>query len=101
MLSLIHIYVTEKASRDCSHQKGTDAAQSQQTEEVAHGALGSHPAQDHHRGQHHQQAIAHVRHHDAVKQDKEGGHQGVWVHASVGRQGVHLRDCLLYTSRCV
>ena len=35
-------------------------------------------------------AVAHVRHHQPVKQDEEGGHQGVRVHAPVGRERVHI-----------
>ena len=58
---------------------------------MAHGALGTVFLRDNGPRQEHQKAVAHVRHHDAVKQDEEGRHEGVGVHVVVGGEGVHLR----------
>lgn len=84
--------VPEEAAGHGPHHKGADPAVEQQLREVPHPASGPHLFDHKGRAQHHQQPVPHVRHHDPVEQDEEGGHQGVGVHGAVHRQGVHLRD---------
>ena len=53
--------------------------------------LGAYFLHDEESRQEHQQAVAHIRHHDTVEQDEKRRHQGVGVHIVVGGEGVHLR----------
>ena len=84
--------IPKEAAGQRPHEEGAHAAQAKQGKKVVHPLLGARLGQHHHRGQHHQKPVSHVCHHHTVKQDEEWGHQGVGVHRSVGRQGIHLRN---------
>ena len=84
--------VSEETAGQCAHDKRADAAQTQQTAQIAHGAFGLFDLADQVPHEDHQQSVTHVRHHNAVKQHKEGSHQGVGVQGAVSGERVHLSD---------
>ena len=84
--------VAEAAAGESAHDKGADAAVEQQLAEGQGTAPGLDLLHGHQRRRDHDEAVAHVRHHQPVKQDEEGGHDGVGVHRAVSRQAVHVGD---------
>ena len=82
--------VPEKAAGESAENKGHDAAPQDQFDKAPFALRRSCLFQVQQRQKDHQKAVAHVRHHHAVEEDEEGGHQGVGVHAAVGRQGIHV-----------
>ena len=84
--------VSEEAARHDAEQERRHAAGKQQLAEILAAAFGLHLAERDERREHHHETVAHVRHHDAVKQDEKRRHERVRVHRAVGRQTVHIRD---------
>ena len=83
--------VTEKAARHCTHDEGAETAEPQQAEQLSARPLGPVLFADDDRGDHHQETVPHVRHHNAVEQNEKRRHQRVWVKRAVGRERIHLR----------
>lgn len=82
--------ISKEAAGDGAEEEGGHTAVFEEVEEL--GVFAPQVFLFHHKpaAQHHQKPVAHVRHHHAVEEDEEGGHQGVGVHAAVGRQGIHV-----------
>ena len=91
--------VAEEAAGNGAHDEGAHAAQRHQAEHMAHGALGTVLFRDEQSCQDHQNAVAHIRHHDAVKQNEKRRHQRVGVHIVIGRQRIHLRHHIQRTGQ--
>ena len=84
--------VAEEAARQRAHDEGRDAAVEQQPAEGQRPFSGLDLRHGHQGRDHHDQAVAHIRHHQAVEQDEEGRHQRVRIHAVIGRERIHVRD---------
>ena len=84
--------VSEEAAGKGAHDKGGNTAVEQQLAEGQSASSGLYLLHCHQRCDYHDEAVAHVRHHQPVEQDEEGGHKGVGVQTAVGRQTVHVGD---------
>ena len=84
--------VAEKAAGQYAHRRRGDAAVEQQLAEGQRAAARLELFQSHQGCGDHDDAVADVRHHEAVEQNEERRHQRVRVHRAVGRQGIHIGD---------
>ena len=82
--------VAEEAAGEGAHDEGADAAVEQQLAKGQGALAGLDLLHGDQSRRDHDEAVAHVRHHQAVKQDEEGSHDGVCVHGAVSREAVHV-----------
>ena len=84
--------VAEEAAGKYSHDEGRYSGPQQKLAEGQRTCPGPDLLHCDDRRDYHQKAVAHVRHHQSVKQDEERRHQRVGVNSVVRRQAVHIRD---------
>ena len=84
--------IAEEAAGKCAHDEGRYSGPQQELAERQRTCPGSYLLHCDDCRDYHQKAVAHVRHHQSVKQDKERRHQRIGVNSVVRRQAVHIRD---------